>query len=212
MPATRTKLAQGAQSREKLLNAAAHLVATGGYAGTSVDAIAKRAGVAKSALYWHFGNKSALLTAALEQRSGEWVAEVQSAVGSSRDPVKRLDTLLTQVRELIVERSEARRMVFALLLERGSHDEHTRKVVHSVFMALREALNIGFAEVVPLPPARLEIITDAIVNICDGIFLRYLSDGDLEHLDLAIAEVRRIVMLRLAHELQKNFQRKDKTP
>lgn len=213
MPATRTKLAQGAESRDKLLNAAAHLVATGGYAGTSVDAIAKRAGVAKSALYWHFGNKNGLLTAALELRSSEWVAEVQGAVGPTTDPLKRLDTLLAQVRELIVERSEARRMVFAVLLERGTHDEVARQAVSEVFQELRKALNKGFAEVLPIPPERLEIITDAIVNLCDGVFMRFLADRDVEHLDRALGEVRRLVMLRLGHEIQKTYrkQRNKKT-
>ena len=80
MATTHQKVEQGARSREALLDAAIELIADGGYTATGVDAIARRSGVVKSALYWHFGSKDGLLIAALERTAREWVAEFEAAV------------------------------------------------------------------------------------------------------------------------------------
>ena len=55
------KTARGEASRRRILDAATQLICERGYSGTSVDAVCKRAGVVKTALYWHFGSKSGLL-------------------------------------------------------------------------------------------------------------------------------------------------------
>ncbi|MFT7622264.1 MAG: AcrR family transcriptional regulator [Myxococcota bacterium] len=209
MPATNQKKAQGEESRRRLLEAAADLVGNGGYSQTSVDAIAQRAGVVKSALYWHFGSKNGLLMAALTHYTSSWVTEVRAATSGSNDPIGRLDLLMAHVRELILERPESRRMVFSLLVERGQHDPEIRRHICDVFEELRKALNDGFSEVLPLiPRERLTVIADGIVCTCDGIFLRWMADGDVERLDSSLAEVRRVVMLRIGHEMQKISRQK----
>lgn len=210
MPATNQKKAQGAESRLRLIEAAAELVSGGGYSAASVDAVAKRAGVVKSALYWHFGSKNGLLLAALEQYTADWVSETEAAVEETRDPITRLDKLLAHVRSLIVERPHSRRMVFAMLIERGQEDPECRSAVRDVFERLRASLTTGFAEVLPVPPERIESIADAVVCICDGVFLRYMSDPDTERLDRQLAEIRRMVVLRVGHELQRTLKKNKK--
>lgn len=64
---TRQNDALRAATRAKLLEAALHLFARRGYAGTTVKAIAARAGVATGLLYAHFAGKEALLRALFEQ-------------------------------------------------------------------------------------------------------------------------------------------------
>lgn len=211
MPATNQKKAQGAESRRRLLEAAAELVGSGGYSHTSVDAIAKHAGVVKSALYWHFGSKNGLLLAALEHYTRNWVSEVQAAVEQSNDPVGRLDKLLAHVRNLIVNEPMSRRMVFSLLIERGQHDPEVRRAIADVFAGLRAALTKGFGEVVPqVKTERLVVITDAIVSLCDGIFLSYMAEPDVARLDAGLAETRRMVVLRVGHEIQKAMRKSRK--
>jgi len=50
-----------------------------GYQGTSIDRIAREAGVTKGAIYHHFRNKEDLLAAAIMDRIGEFEARVQNA-------------------------------------------------------------------------------------------------------------------------------------
>lgn len=44
-------------TKNNIISAARHLFAQQGYHGTSVDSIAKKAGVSKGTLYWHFSDK-----------------------------------------------------------------------------------------------------------------------------------------------------------
>jgi AcrR family transcriptional regulator len=53
-------------TRQKILNSALELYATNGYHNTTVDQIAKNAGLSVGVAYRYFGNKKELLLAALE--------------------------------------------------------------------------------------------------------------------------------------------------
>lgn len=57
--------------RDKILDAAEALFAEGGFHQTSVDQIARKAGVSKGLTYNYFGSKEELLVAIIERTSGE---------------------------------------------------------------------------------------------------------------------------------------------
>src|SRR5439155_20331168 len=57
---TRGARAEGSDARATLVAAAAKVFARRGYAGSSMDQIAKEAGFSKGALYWHFDSKEDL--------------------------------------------------------------------------------------------------------------------------------------------------------
>jgi AcrR family transcriptional regulator len=57
--------------RADLLDAAERCFAERGYHGTTVDAIAERAGVSKGAFYWHFESKRDVFTALVDRVVGE---------------------------------------------------------------------------------------------------------------------------------------------
>lgn len=57
----------GEETRQRILEAAERLFAEQGFDGTGVDAIASSAGVTKSLIYHHFGNKHRLLTCLFEK-------------------------------------------------------------------------------------------------------------------------------------------------
>jgi len=61
------RLDYSASTRSALVDSAVELFTKRGYAGTSLDEVAKRARVTKGALYHHFSGKQALFEAAFEQ-------------------------------------------------------------------------------------------------------------------------------------------------
>lgn len=67
-----------AETRGRLLSAAAELFAERGVDGTSIDAIAERADRTSGAVYDHFGGKDGLLLALLDS----WVADVGTVIGA----------------------------------------------------------------------------------------------------------------------------------
>jgi AcrR family transcriptional regulator len=89
-----------APPRERILRAAKELFAERGFAGTGVDAIAKRAGVNKALLYYHVGNKGELYNEVLAGMFASVGARVAAAVdepGSSRRRLRRVQEALAVV-------------------------------------------------------------------------------------------------------------------
>ena len=65
---SRLRAEQAAQTRLRILEAAGELFAEGGYAATTIDAIAARASVAVDTVYAVFGTKRAVLSALIDHR------------------------------------------------------------------------------------------------------------------------------------------------
>ncbi len=90
-PLGRPKRAEGAEpSRTHLLTVAIDCFARFGYQGTSIDRIARHAGVTKGALYYHFRDKEELLYEAVSGRVGEFEQQVLAEVGPGTDALASL--------------------------------------------------------------------------------------------------------------------------
>ncbi|MFF4775563.1 TetR/AcrR family transcriptional regulator [Microtetraspora fusca] len=94
-------------TRNRLFRAAVELIAEQGFSGTTVDAIAERAGVAKGTVFYNFGSKDALFAALLDHGIGRLsaslaeAAEAPGAAGEPAAPLARLDAVvLAQLRFL----------------------------------------------------------------------------------------------------------------
>jgi AcrR family transcriptional regulator len=82
-----------AETRQRLLDAAAELFAERGIEGSSVDAIAEQAERTSGAIYDHFGGKGGLLFALLEG----WVDDVAVAIGAELATATSLDERLASL-------------------------------------------------------------------------------------------------------------------
>jgi AcrR family transcriptional regulator len=67
--------ARKAATRARLLDAAARVYAERGFAGATLDDVAKEAGLTKGAVYGHFGSKDNLLVALMEEYLAAEIAE-----------------------------------------------------------------------------------------------------------------------------------------
>lgn len=80
------------RSRRELLQTAIDCFSRHGYQGTSIDRIARMAGVTKGAIYYHFRDKADLLAAAVDDRVGAFEQRVQSACEGA-GPSEALDAI-----------------------------------------------------------------------------------------------------------------------
>lgn len=76
-------------SREKILMAAMELFMKRGYHATSIDDVAKHAGISKGLLYNYYKGKEELLATMVEARVGE-VAQVMEAAAAKATPAEQL--------------------------------------------------------------------------------------------------------------------------
>ena len=74
LQATPSRSARAARTRERLLDSAGERFAANGFAKTTVEEIAHRAGVSKGLVYHHFRSKDELLRAVLDRTLAEWDA------------------------------------------------------------------------------------------------------------------------------------------
>jgi AcrR family transcriptional regulator len=201
MATTHQKVEQGARSREALLDAAIELIADGGYTATGVDAIARRSGVVKSALYWHFGSKDGLLVAALERTANDWVSEFEAAVVENAEAGARLEGLLDRVRDLFLDRPDRVRLILSALIERGSTNDEVREGVTRILDVMRAAIARGMS-VLPIPEKRIHGLATLTLQALGGSFIDYFSDPDPELFEQRLKVVRKMVVLMVAEELK----------
>jgi len=77
---------QGDATKESILEAARESLRERGYSGTSIRAVAERAGVQLSLVHYHFGSKQAMLVAVLEHEN-EQLLERQQALFAGPEPL-----------------------------------------------------------------------------------------------------------------------------
>jgi len=203
---THQKLEQGARSREALLDAAIELIADGGYTATGVDAIARRSGVVKSALYWHFGSKDGLLVAALERTAREWVSEFEAVVVVQIEPAQRLENLLQRVRDLFLDRPDRVRLIMSALIERGHENEEIRQGVARILAVMRDAIARGMS-VLPISKDRIEGLASLVLQTLTGAFIDYLSNPDILVFEQRLKVIRKMLALFVEHELKRSAVR-----
>jgi AcrR family transcriptional regulator len=88
-----TRAVAQAQTRDRLLDAAAAEFAAKGYGGASLDGIAEAAGFTRGAVYSNFADKAGLFVAVLDQRLDHQLEEIRSllfAAGAGSDVVASL--------------------------------------------------------------------------------------------------------------------------
>jgi AcrR family transcriptional regulator len=95
-----------AERREQLLDAALAVIVSDGYERVSIDAIAKKAEVARSVVYGAFENLDALLTALLDRQQARAFGRLLETIPSAQD-----------LREPAAFASEAVRRMSAMLRE-----------------------------------------------------------------------------------------------
>jgi TetR/AcrR family transcriptional regulator len=105
---------QDEKTRERLLRAAVCVFDRKGYAAASVREIVEMAGVAKPALYYHFGSKERLLTAVLDEASREFVRANERALSRTGTARERLSALCRDLHGLFQEHVPVVRVAHAV--------------------------------------------------------------------------------------------------
>ena len=113
-----------AETRERLLSAAADIFAERGYDGTRVADIATAARVSNGALYAHFGSKAELLVAALRAHGRRVLADLVAA-----DPGRPVTDALLAVGRCLPRRRESRGYLIVEALVAARRDAEVARLM-----------------------------------------------------------------------------------
>jgi AcrR family transcriptional regulator len=187
----RTQQQRKADTRSRLLEAAAGLLAELGVEGLSVDAVAAAAGRTSGAVYAHFGSKQGLLLALLDQWRHALLGAVTREFERSEDLAGRLRSVAANV---VVDPSEGTRRLLALERELWRLAPGEPAVAEALTARAAEAqaaMTRGFAAWVDEgriaadhDPATLATTFRALV---DGLVTRQRHEGDLDVAEAAAA-------------------------
>lgn len=156
------------ERRMRILDAAAELFHTQGYAMTSVDAIGERAGVTGPAVYRHFVNKQELLLELLEMAVAKALGDGDSEATGDAD-----ERLSTMVRNIVVHALAERALIGLLYAvhDRGADTDRQKlgRIRATVVERWSQALRAARPE---LPADEAATYVQAAMSIVAGIARR----------------------------------------
>ena len=186
-------------SRERILAIATELFAQRGYAGTGVDLVSERAKIAKTAIYYHFGNKEGLLASVLERAATTWIEAIREAsrrAGSA--PAERLDRALAGMRTLLEEKPWILKLLQILALEVADDKPEIRQTLQSIVHRAKDAITGGMREALGFDLPDADTVAALVLAVLDGISLGVQLDPDMVDLDKAFGELRKLVLFMVA--------------
>lgn len=171
-----------AQTRARLLDAAAKVYARRGFAGATLDEVAAEAGFTKGAVYGHFGSKENLLIALGEEYTVAQIAEQMALFDRDRATWER--PLAGSHRWMDgLQESPERFRLFVELWAYAQRDEHLARRLADALAALRATFarfasqstrDAGFEP----PPGVPEQFANVMLGLGVGLSMLKLVDPD----------------------------------
>jgi len=174
--------ARRADTRARLLQAAAEVYALRGFGGATLDEVAAQAHLTKGAVYDHFGNKENLLTALMEEYLAGQIAEQLTLFDGDRAtwerPLAGSENWMTRLHE-----SPDRFRLFVELWTVAQRDEQLRlrlagalRELHATFTDFASA-SAAEGGVQP-PPGAAEQFANVTLGLGLGLAMLKLADPD----------------------------------
>jgi TetR/AcrR family transcriptional regulator, cholesterol catabolism regulator len=162
------------ERRAFILETAARLFASKGYAGTSVDDIARELGVSKANIYYYWGSKEELLEE-IQDRALVLLREQLNRLNEEENPYEtRLEATVAAYIDAVFEN----RSFISVLLRDFVSSEKTREKRRAYMRQCREAIEAEMTagNVRAFDP---QVLTLALVNLCSSIANWYEPEGRL---------------------------------
>ena len=167
---------KGLAKRREILDAALELIATNGYASTSLQQIADATNITKAGLLYHFGSKENLLTEVLRRRDERDIASFPDD-GNSDPRITRIVHHNSEVPGLVE--------LYSALLQEGINREHPahdffteryRRVTRNVAADIGHGIDAGALRA-DLNP---ELLSRILIAVTDGMQQQWQYDRSID--------------------------------
>lgn len=184
-----------ASAREQIVRAAAESLLENGYAGTSVRAIASRAGVAIGNLQYYFPTKSELLVEAWRYLTARSVEELRAACNRLNDPVEALELGVESIWDTLRKLGDMQLAAFDLLVQ-APRTDRLRAYLPELFTRYREVIQEQIDRLEASGRARLlvdrEVLVPLVLNTVLGFGLYYVVTRDDDSCVRALSAFRQL--------------------
>jgi TetR/AcrR family transcriptional repressor of nem operon len=196
----------GTVNRERILDAAQHLVIENGFAATTIDQVLRAAGTSKGAFFHHFDSKLDLARALTERYVTADIAQLHAALDATArisDPAERVLAFVRHFEDSadMLMATQSNCLYVAVLTEQqlvsnGTADliRHAVEVWRAAIAELLEAAAASRA----LDLADVGGLADHVFVTFEGAFLLARSTGTTEHMRAQLGVLRRLLAAALA--------------
>lgn len=189
-PVARTQAERRDATTAALLVAARELFASDGYAATSIDAVAAKAGVTKGAVYHHYSGKRELFAAVFTDEHERMLDTTTAAYGTETDPWKAFEAACRAFLEACLDPGVQR--IFLLDAQAALGWEQVRALEHgsleSMELAIQAAIDAG--RIAARPPAPLASMLFGL--ICESAMVVARAEDQSAAQAEALAELSRL--------------------
>ncbi len=186
-------------TKTRMYDAALALIAEKGFAGTTVDEIAERAGVAKGTVYYHFAGKAELVEALIVEKLTPVDDKFRASVASAPDPATALETLVRGELEWIRDnRSFAKLMVTELWREERMWHRTLFELRHRIVDHFRDAIAAGIDAGVFRSDIDPQFAASALFGMTVTSALDWLIFEPGQSLDDVAEQIRRLTSMAVA--------------
>ena len=135
MPTTR----QGHERRQEILRIAIDVFGEAGYAGARIDEVARRVGIRRPSILYHFPDKRSLYSAAV----GNVVTDIVDRVlATENHPGERLETIADAWVDFVIARPNAARVLLRQMIDADPVAiRSTEAPVHSLLASIQSAID-----------------------------------------------------------------------
>lgn len=179
------------KSKNLIIESALELFTKDGYHTTSINAIAKKAGVSVGLTYNYFNSKEDLLMSIIDGYFENFFSKVSNKLGGellSKNMLKIIDAMS----ESIIEETSSWQLLISIMFQ-PDISASAKEKFNNFFLHQEGLFESYFKEIKVDNPERS---ANALVTILHGTFLHYAASGDVE----AIRIVRETVIERLVTE------------
>ena len=196
----------GTINRERILDAAQHLVIENGFAATSVDQVLRAAGTSKGAFFHHFDSKLDLARALTERYVTADIGQLRAALDATAqisDPADRVVEFVRHFEDSAEEVMSAQSncLYVAVLTEQQLVSNGTADLIrHAIDVwrtAIAELLSAA-ATSRALDLGDVDALADHVFVTFEGAFLLCRSTGSPEHMRAQLQVLRRLLTAALS--------------
>lgn len=185
-----------ARTQARILEAAAALFAARGYDGASITAIATRAQVSRSAVFWHFGDKETLFRETFRQMLTPFAEKIADSF-SHPDPTVRLLELLSVYERFVDEQKAAIQAFVRWAMESPTLRSSIREPLFAMHDQFARDVSEALAQTLGDPVAA-EAMAMGILSMLHGNLLLAMVDSDPRRARLRRVGLRSVVERALA--------------
>jgi AcrR family transcriptional regulator len=175
-------MSPSAEKARVILDAASAVLAEQGFAHTTVNEVAARAGVSRGLLHYYFANKEEMLARVVQSKMDKTTHVVGFLFADSRDAAEVAQRLVTGLRQILDETPGLFHLLFeAWVIARQS--EVVAEEFRAMYRRFRKALETGLADAsergVVTTDQPLHGVAAVLTAIIDGLGLQLVTEPAL---------------------------------